>query len=372
VLELGLFIQQLKQQKIDTIFITTALFNQIANLYPQGLKTLRNVLFGGEKCNKLLVEKILKQGKPQQLIHVYGPTENTTFSTYYITSEVNNYQDLPIGKPINNTQVYILDKNLQPLPIGVMGELHIGGDGLARGYLNRPDLTAEKFIDNPFGKGKIYKTGDLCRYLPDGNIEYIGRIDNQVKIRGFRIELGEIEATLNQYQKIKETVVIAREKENGEKENGDKYLVAYLIVDKSLEISEIREYLKQKLPDYMIPSGFVFLDKLPLTPNGKIDKKALPDYDYQDNRENEYIPPSNEIEIKLAQIWQEVLNIENSGINDNFFSLGGHSLLATQIVSRIRNNLGVELPLRNLFEYPTIKQLGDRLSQFTTMETGEI
>jgi acyl carrier protein len=272
-----------------------------------------------------------------------------------------------IGKPISNTKIYILDQYLQPLPIGITGEIYIGGIGVARGYLNQPELTAEKFINNPFDSGKLYKTGDLAKYLPDGNIEFIGRIDEQVKIRGFRIELGEIEKNLLQHPNIKETVVIALENEQKYK-----YLVAYFVTNKSIKITEIRDYLAQKLPDYMIPSAFVFLDKFPLTPNGKIDKKALPKPDFDTYRENEFIAPRNEIEMKLAQIWQEVLNIENIGINDNFFSLGGHSLLATQIVSRIRTNLGVELPLRNLFEYPTIAQLGDRLSQFIIMETGEI
>ena len=273
-----------------------------------------------------------------------------------------------IGKQIANTSTYILNEYLQPTPVGVIGELYIGGDGLAKGYLNRPDLTAEKFIDNPFGEGKLYKTGDLCRYLPDGNIEFIGRIDNQVKIRGFRVELGEIEATLDQYEKIKETVVLAKEKEKKEK-----YLVAYITSHQKISASLLREYLGDKLPDYMIPNAFVFLDEFPLTPNGKIDTKALPNPNFETQRENEYIPPSRETEITLASIWQEILGVKKIGINDNFFSLGGHSLLATQVISRIRNQFNIELPLRNLFEYPTISQLALEIDkQETNIDTIEI
>lgn len=259
---------------------------------------------------------------------------------------------VPIGKPISNTQIYILDQYLQPLPIGIIGEIYIGGDGVARGYLNRLELTAEKFISNPFGEGKLYKTGDLARYLPDGNIEFLERIDNQVKIRGFRIELGEIETTLNQFPQIKETLVIAKENEKG-----NQYLVAYLIIEKTILVREIRQFLETKLPDFMIPSAFVFLEKFPLTPNGKIDRKALPEPDFTVNQDNEFIAPRNEIESKIAQIWQEILGFQKIGINDNFFELGGHSLLATQVVSRLRTIFQIELPLRYLFQSPTIAQL---------------
>ena len=259
---------------------------------------------------------------------------------------------ISIGRPIPNIQVYILNSNLQPLPVGIIGELHIAGNGLARGYLNRPDLTAQKFIDNPFGEGKLYKTGDLCRYLPDGKIEYIGRIDNQVKVRGFRIELGEIEAILQQYPDIKETIVIAQENDKQ-----DKYLVAYIVCNQEISASLLREYLGEKLPDYMIPNSFVFLDQFPLTPNGKVDKQALEVPDFENQRENEYIAPKNDTQIKLVNIWQQVLGIEKIGINDNFFSLGGHSLLATQIISRIRDQFQIDFLLKDLFEHPSIEKL---------------
>ncbi|MBR8829322.1 MAG: amino acid adenylation domain-containing protein [Gomphosphaeria aponina SAG 52.96 = DSM 107014] len=360
-LQLELFVEQLKEKEIDTIFLTTALFNQIARIYPQAFKTLKDVLFGGEKVEPKWVKEIIEQGKPENLIHVYGPTENTTFSTWYSVNNVaKNADNLPIGKPINKTKVYILDTNLQPTPIGVPGEIHLAGDGLARGYLNRPELTAEKFIDNPFDSGKLYKTGDLARYLPDGNIEYIGRIDNQVKIRGFRIELGEIEATLTQHPTIEQTVIIVREDNPG-----DKRLIAYIIAkqNQTIILNQLRQFLMLKLPDYMIPSAFVCLEKLPLTPNRKIDRKALPKPDFETNRENEFIAPRNQPETELAQIWQKVLGIEKVSINDNFFELGGHSLLAVRLFAEIEKAFNKKLPLAALFQSPTIKQLAAILRQ---------
>jgi NRPS condensation-like uncharacterized protein/acyl carrier protein len=291
-------------------------------------------------------------------------------------------QLVPIGKPFPNTQLYILDANLQPLPIGVAGELYIGGAGLTRGYLNRPELTTEKFIPNPFFKtyeleenslaqnsklkiqnSKLYKTGDLARYLPDGNIEFIGRSDNQVKIRGYRIELGEIEATLNQHPAIQQVVVVAREDRPGNKQ-----LVAYIaprsghrIQDSDLN-NEIRLFLEEKLPEYMVPSTFVLLQELPLTPNGKIDRTRLP-IPVQTEKESQgsfqnYRTPTEEI---LTGIWIQVLGIQSIGIRDNFFQLGGHSLLATQVISRIRKAFQLETPLRYLFESPTIAELSQRI-----------
>ena len=272
---------------------------------------------------------------------------------------------ISIGQPIANTVIYILDSHLQLKPIGIPGELYIGGDGLARGYFKRPELTREKFIDNPFGEGRLYKTGDLARYLPDGNIEFLGRIDHQVKIRGFRIELGEIENTLSQYEGIQEAVVIAKTQESE-----DKYLVAYYISSELSTISpqQLREFLQQKLPDYMIPSAFVSLDKFPLTPNGKRDRAALPDPNFSD-RAVEFIPPSTEIEKTIANIWSQVLSINEIGIQDNFFHLGGHSLLATQVVSRLRQTFQIEIPLIKLFEAPTIAQLAAEVEKFTQTVT---
>jgi acyl carrier protein len=243
----------------------------------------------------------------------------------------------------------------------VPGELHIGGDGLARGYLNRPELTAAKFIKNPFGKSdKLYKTGDLVRYLPDGNIEFLGRIDHQVKIRGFRIELGEIETVLTQHPSLRETVVIAREDLPG-----DKRLVAYVVPQQQQpHSSELRSFVQERLPNYMVPSAFVFLDALPLTPNGKVDHRALPAPDASSSQlDTEFVPPSNPTEELLATIWAEVLGVERVGIHDNFFELGGHSLLATRVISQSNQAFSVELSLRHIFETPTVAGLAVAVTQ---------
>ncbi|NEO35900.1 MAG: amino acid adenylation domain-containing protein [Moorea sp. SIOASIH] len=296
------------------------------------------------------------------LINAYGVTEATVDSCYFDNICPRGlYEKLvPIGRPFANTKIYILDKHLQAVPIGVPGELYIGGYGLARGYLNRPELTTEKFITNPFCNSqskRLYKTGDLARYLPDGNIEFIGRIDNQVKIRGFRIELGEIEAVLSTHPQIQQTVVIAREDIPG-----NKRLVAYIVSEEeSLTTNQVREFLKQKLPDYMVPNAFVTLDTLPLTPNGKVDRFALPAPDGEITRENEYVAPRTTIELELTQIWSDVLNLTSVGVQDNFFELGGHSLLAVRLMSKIQQQFQINLPLATLFQSPTIEQLASLL-----------
>ncbi len=290
----------------------------------------------------------------ESLWNVYGPTETTIWS---LIAQIDFQSGLiSIGHPLANTEVYILDLYLQPVPIGVPGELHIGGVGLARRYLNRPELTAERFIQNPFSDDKsarLYKTGDLARYLADGNIEYLGRSDNQVKIRGFRIELGEIEAVLSSHEQIQQAVVIAREDIPG-----NKRLVAYLVTNNvSLTSNQVRELLKQKLPEYMIPNAFVFLDSIPLTPNGKIDRKALPAANREITVEQGHIAPRTTIEIQLAQIWSFVMNIKQVGVRDNFFHLGGHSLLAIRLISEIAHHFQIKLPLATLFQSPTIEKL---------------
>jgi acyl carrier protein len=265
---------------------------------------------------------------------------------------------LPFKAPIANTKIYILDSHLNPVPIGVVGELYISGDGLARGYLKQPELTTEKFIihslDGEAAK-RFYKTGDRARYLPDGNIEFLGRIDNQVKIRGYRIELGEIESVLGQHPCVGQSVVALREDSPG-----DKRLVAYIVAaqNPSPSIGEFRAYLQQKLPDYMIPSAYVFLDSLPLTPNGKIDRRSLSAPDrHRDGLEQAYVAPRSPTEDILAGIWAEVLKIKQVGVRDNFFDLGGHSLLATQVISRVRQAFQMDLPLRTIFEKPTVEEL---------------
>jgi acyl-coenzyme A synthetase/AMP-(fatty) acid ligase/acyl carrier protein len=286
---------------------------------------------------------------------LYGPSEDTTYSTVALRTREGPQT---IGRPISNTQIYILDGNLNPVPVGISGELHISGKGLARGYLNRPDLTAEKFIPNPLSSEPstcLYRTGDLARYLPDGNIEFLGRIDHQIKLRGFRIELGEIEAVLSSYDGVADTVVLAREDVAG-----DKQLVAYIVSNKegAPTTQDLRNYLKQKLPGYMVPSAFVFLESLPVTPNGKVDRIALPLPDQsRPELEENYVAPRTSIEEALAGIWAEILKLERVGIHDNFFDLGGHSLLATQVISRVRRAFQVEIPLRAMFEKPTVEEL---------------
>jgi amino acid adenylation domain-containing protein len=337
----------------------------LAHAEPQQLLQLRTVIVAGEPCPGRLIELHSERLGHTSLFNEYGPTEATVWSSVYKCRFQEKITQVPIGRPIANTQMYILDRHLQPVPIGVPGQLYIGGDGLTRGYLNRPDLTEEKFIPNPFEKSKLktqnsksnrlYKTGDLARYLPDGNIEFLGRIDNQVKIRGFRIELGEIEAVLAQYPEVGETVVIAREDQPG-----NKRLVAYVVPKQEQPTtSELRSFLKEQLPDYMVPSAFVMLEALPLTPNGKVDRRALPAPDTtRSSLEAGFVPPRTPTEEVLAAIWADVLGIE-VGIQDDFFELGGHSLLATQIISRLREAFQVELPLRAIFERHTVTKLAE-------------
>ncbi|WP_456085763.1 amino acid adenylation domain-containing protein [Limnoraphis robusta] len=462
------FADQIHSQGITVLFLTTALFNLLAREVPSVFESVQYLLFGGEAVEPKWVKEVLKKGSPQRLLHVYGPTENTTFTTWYLVEDVlEEATTIPIGRPIANTEVYLLDTQLQPVPISVPGEVYIGGDGLAKGYLNRPDLTKEKFIPNPFSNqpsSRLYKTGDLARYLPDGNIEYISRIDNQVKIRGFRIELGEIEAVLARHPNVRSVTVIDREDAPG-----NKRIVAYLVsnlipervpyrsecqlelngniitihtqdistggvglvempatepgksvrvhlqlpgenelrwlsgsvvwsrppqagirfhltpseqaeIDRSVDYQlntqdlwktlqrtvtrNLRHYLKQKLPDYMIPSAFVLMKALPLTPNGKVDRRALPTPDnFHSKQEDKFVAPRTPAEAKLAAIWAEILGLKTIGINDNFFELGGHSLQATSLVSKLSAEMNLKVSVKLLFEHPTIAELAVAIEQ---------
>ncbi|MEH2104793.1 non-ribosomal peptide synthetase [Nostoc sp.] len=350
----------IQEQGVNTLFLTTALFNLMIDTMPEALSEVKQLLFGGESVSVPHVRTALKLLPRTQLIHAYGPSECTVFTCCYPIPQqlAENVQSIPIGKPIGDRRVYLLDKDLHRVPIGVPGELYVGGASVARGYLNQPTLTSEKFIPNPFIEGDtLYKTGDLICRLPDGNLEFMGRIDTQVKIRGFRIELGEIEAVLNQHLDIKQVVVIARENEPG-----NKSLVAYIVAkDHPPTSSTLRNFLKTKLPDYMIPGAFVFLEAFPLTPNGKINRRALPapDADHR-NLEVDFVAPRTSTEQELATIWAEVLKLKQVGIHDNFFELGGHSLLATQVISRLREAFSLNFPLRYLFENPTIAELAQK------------
>ncbi|BAY78313.1 McnE protein [Nostoc linckia NIES-25] len=350
------FATSLRHYEVSVLFLTTALFNQLASLVPQVFSSLRYLLFGGEAVDPQWVREILDKGAPQHLLHVYGPTENTTFSSWYLVEDLAQTAiTIPIGRPIANTQIYILDQHLQPVPVGVAGELYLGGAGLARGYLNRPELTNEKFIPNPFdaGASRLYKTGDLVRYLPDGNIEYIGRIDNQVKIRGFRIELGEIETVLSQHEDVQVSCVIVHEDTPGEKR-----LVAYVVPPKGVTITteQLRQFLSNKLPSYMLPSAFVILESLPLTQNGKVDRRALKAISYTDNSKK-FVQARNQLEMQLIQLWSKILKVDKISVQDNFFDLGGHSLLASYLMTQIQQQFGKNLPLTTLFQNPTVEQL---------------
>jgi microcystin synthetase protein McyA len=346
----------LRSQKISTLFVTTALFNQIVNVVPSAFNTLKQLMFGGEAVDVQAVKAVFKNQPPQRLLHVYGPTENTTFSTWYLVSDVlEEAKTIPIGRPIANTQVYILDPHMQPVPIGVAGELHIGGDGLARGYLNRPDLTASKFVPNLFSSDKsarLYKTGDLARYLSDGNIEFLGRVDHQVKIRGFRIEFGEIESVLCDHPSVQQAVVSL-----WHDSNEYPHLIAYVIIGTPCEspvYEELQRYLKKKLPEYMVPVFFVEVDAFPLTANGKIDRKALPSPAVPNP--SAFAVPRTPLEQQLTDTWCLVLGISQISIHDNFFKLGGDSILSMQIVAKALQ-YGIRLNTRQLFEHQTVAEL---------------
>jgi amino acid adenylation domain-containing protein/non-ribosomal peptide synthase protein (TIGR01720 family) len=363
------YIDLLRRQQVTTLFVTTALFNLIASQIPDGYKTVREVLFGGEAVDPGAVRRVLAAGPPQRLLHVYGPTENTTFSTWHLVESVaEDAPTIPIGRPISNTTCYVLDKKGSPVPIGVPGELYLGGDGLALGYHQRDGLTAERFIANPFGEAdasRLYKTGDLVKYLPDVNIEFLGRLDHQVKIRGFRIELGEIESVLLRHPAVSEAVVIAREDRPG-----NKNLAAYVVLgpsngretledgkeDKSNEHarSTLRAFLQSELPAYMAPAAIVVLDALPLTQNGKIDRRALPAPDTaNEGPQRELVAPRTPVEKLLAEIWRDVLGTPDVGVEDNFFDLGGDSILSLQILARM-TDAGIDLDPKSFFRYQTI------------------
>ncbi|RCJ38592.1 thioester reductase [Nostoc punctiforme NIES-2108] len=358
--ELGQIIQQ---YQITTLWLTAGLFHLIVDEKIDALKSLRQLLAGGDVLSVSHVQKFLQTVENCQLINGYGPTENTTFTCCHsITAPLQPDVSIPIGRPIANTQVYILDQNLQSVSIGEAGELYIGGDGLARGYLKRPDLTTEKFITHSFDNNlatRLYKTGDLARYLPDGNIEFLGRIDNQVKIRGFRIELGEIEREIAQHPNVREIVVLARQDEVGEKQ-----LTAYIVphYNSGYTHNKLRSFLQQRLPNYMVPSAFMMLESLPLTANGKVDRHKLPVPSRERPQlEQAYIAPQSDLERLLAGILSELLKIDRVGIDDNFFDLGATSISILQVAARIKQELGIELPAVKLFQYSTIGSLANYL-----------
>lgn len=364
------------ENSVERLFLPYTALQQLAVVADdwQSVPTcLGEIITAGEPLQIVQpIAKLFSKLEGCTLHNQYGPTESHVVTSFTLVGPFSDWPALPpIGRPIDNTQIYLLDPQLRPVPIGVPGELHIGGIGLARCYLKRPGLTAEKFIPHPFSDkpgARLYKTGDFARYLPDGNIEFLGRIDDQVKIRGFRIEPGEVEVVLCQHPAIQVGVVLAREDVPG-----NLRLVAYVVPYQEPVplVGELRGFLKQTLPDYMLPSIIVFLEALPLTPSGKVDRRALPAPDTaRPAVEEAYVAPDTPAEKILAEIWAEMLNLEQIGIHDNFFELGGHSLLATQLVSRIRNTFNVEMPLRNIFEMPTVAGLARNIefNQWSTQD----
>ena len=326
-------------------------------------KSLRRVTTGGEKLSIELQECFFER-LAADLHNGYGPTEATIGATFWTCDRRAGQWDVPIGRPIANTQIYLLDSQLHPVPVGVPGELHIGGAGLARGYLNNPDLTAAKFIPNSFSQTageRLFRTGDLARYRPDGTLEFLGRIDDQVKIRGVRIEPGEVQAAIRQHPSVEAALVLVREDPRGVKR-----LVAYVVVpaEKPTDTRGLRQFLTQRLPDYMIPGAFVFMDSLPLTVSGKVDRERLPTPNWEQlDTQTDFVAPRTPLEERLGELWCKVLGLKQAGVHDNFFEMGGHSLLATQFMSRLNAAFAVDLPLRTLFEQPTIEELAVVVTQ---------
>jgi amino acid adenylation domain-containing protein len=380
--ELGEFIER---HRVTTLWLTAGLFHQMVEEQLGRLRNVRQLLAGGDVLSPTHVARVLQQLPGTRLINGYGPTENTTFTCCHsIVAPPTAGRSVPIGRPIANTQVYILDRNLQPVPVGVPGELYAGGDGLARGYLNRPDLTAERFIPNPLAGAnasaansatseipnlkfeirggsaaapaapRLYRTGDRARWRPDGTIEFLGRIDRQVKIRGFRVEPAEIETVLSAHPLVKECAVVVRDGPAA-----DKRLVAYIVParDPAPSPDTWRKYLGERLPEYLVPSGFFTLPTLPLNANGKLDPRALPDDGGRPDMHGEYVAPRDDVERQLAGIWEDVLNVRPIGIRDQFFALGGHSLLAVRMVAQLEKTFGRKLPVAAIFQHRTVEQL---------------
>ncbi len=356
VLSIQSFAREINEKKITAMFLTSALFNQIVLDIPDAFKNMNYLLTGGDAADVQSFRKVLNSAPPKHLINGYGPTENTTFSACYEAKELSEDElTIPIGKPIANSYHYIVDKYHQPVPVGIPGELLLGGDGLAFGYHNRPGLSEERFMSDPFDSdpdSRLYRSGDLVRYRPDGNVEFLGRIDQQVKIRGFRVELGEIETILKENLAVKDCAVIAREDLPGAKQ-----LAAYIVsVNDQFNPGALKQYLKGKLPDYMIPPVMVQLEKLPITPNGKLDRRALPKPDQQRSTTEDYVAPRNPLEEYLAESWQEILKIDKIGIHDNFFELGGNSLQAAVFNNKLQKDFNVEAHVAGVFKAPRIAE----------------
>jgi amino acid adenylation domain-containing protein len=364
----GYLVQLIAEQQVTTACFVPSLLR--AFLEEPGLErcaSLRRVTTGGEVLPLELQDRFFSR-LGADLHNGYGPTEATISATFWTCTPAGDRRPVPIGRPIANTRVYVLDRHLRPVPVGVPGELYIGGDSLARGYLGRPAFTAERFVPDPFGPlpgARLYRTGDRARYRPDGTLEFLGRVDYQVKIRGFRVEPGEIAATLAEHPDVRDGIVVAREDSIG-----DLRLVAYIVPaadGMAPGVDQLRAFLQARLPEHMIPSAFMVLDALPLTPSGKIDRRALPAPEQGRDAMEALVMPRTPVEEAIAEIWMAVLRLERVGVHDNFFALGGHSLLATQVVARLRAAFGLELPLRVMFETPTVAGLAERIEETTRL-----
>ncbi len=353
------FAEAIRQHGITTMFLTSALFNLMMTAQPAAFGSMRNLLVGGDAVDPRSARKLLETAPPARFVNGYGPTECTTFSVCHLIDHVpEDARIVPIGRPISNSQAFILDSALHPVPPGAAGELYLGGDGLARGYRNRPQLTAERFIPHPFDPSpgaRLYKTGDMARYREDGIIECLGRTDNQIKLRGFRIELGEIEATLRAHPDVEDCAAAVHGTDAA-----NRHIVAYIVGARASANGKvpILEFLRARLPEFMIPSAVVFLDALPLSPAGKIDRNALP----PPASPSAANPPETELQRILSDIWRNALGT-GAGLDDNFFDLGGNSLTIAAAGAEIERTIHVELAITDLFRYPTIRTLADYLSQ---------
>jgi amino acid adenylation domain-containing protein len=360
-------IELIKAQQITTVhFVPSLLQAFLEEAEVESCGSLRRVICSGEALTIALQRRFFERLEKCELHNLFGPSEAAVHVTWWQCRLEDENRTVPIGKPIANLQTYVLDGRGQPVPVGVVGELHLGGVGLARGYMARPELTAERFIPNAFSAeagARLYRTGDLARYLADGNIEFLGRLDHQVKVRGLRIELGEIETVLSRHPEISESIVLVQQDKQGEKR-----LVAYVVSEHKPANSALRSYLREKLPEYMVPQAFVSVPALPLNANGKVDRRALQAVKFEVGDGTPHVPPRNEVERVITDIWQKVLGVERIGIHDNFFDLGGHSLLAIQIHREIKAALQSELSVMEMFRYPTV----DSLATFFTQKVGPV
>jgi len=359
------FAAAIEKHQVSAMFLTASLFNLMAARAPQAFRSMRHLMAGGDAVDPRWSRHMLRTAPVDRIINGYGPTECTTFSvTHDIRDVPEGAKLVPIGRPLSNSQAYVLDWNMHPAPVGVPGELYLGGDGLAKGYWNRPELTAERFVPSPFdpsGKARLYKTGDLARYREDGVIECLGRTDHQVKIRGFRIEMGEIEAVLRQHPAVRDCAVTV-----GKDASGGKTLWAYAATAPETKPtwSEVRQFLRERLPEFMLPSACLFLDQMPLSPNGKVDRKKLPALDGAAEAKTNGVPaaPGTDAERTIIGIWQKVLGRTGIGLDDNFFEAGGNSLLIAEVEDELRPHFQTQFTITDLFEHPTVRALAARLT----------